>query len=531
MLKVSTNKSMKYFSIKHFLLTIWALLLMSSCASLPPNIDNPHTYALRDTSDTQIGMAYKDLKPEDSTKSGFYMLYNGLDAFTARVELAKKAEKSIDAQYYMVHNDMVGILFVEQLIKAADRDVRVRLLIDDMDLEGRDDALSTLAFHPNISVRVFNPFNRQRFRAMQFISGFGSVTRRMHNKSFTVDNQATIVGGRNIGDEYFYADPALAFADLDILAVGEVVKEVSSSFDDYWNSSMAYPIETLLPYIIEEQSYEERLKRLADYLAQDSFREYQHALANSELAKSISSDTVVFTWGEASVLSDHPDKLKSYETDHALTLVSQLTPYLENLHKEFLIFSPYFVPGKTGTKFLSDLSNKKGVRVRILTNSFASTDVSVVHAGYAKYRTTLLRAGVELYEMKHIFTEEQLSERHVFSGSSKASLHAKSFILDKKLVFVGSLNLDPRSVVENTEIGIMVHSRELAGALREEFDTIVANYAFHLELKTDEDGLEFITWHDTDNGKKQTWLTDPHTSFWQRMGVFFMSLLPIESQL
>ena len=293
---------------------------------------------------------------------------------------------------------------------------------------------------------------------------------------------------------------------------------------------MAYPIETLHPDIVEKQAYEEGLKRVADYLAQDSFKEYQHALANSDLAKSISSDTVVFTWGKASVLSDHPDKLKNYETDHALTLASQLDPYLEDLHEEFLVFSPYFVPGKTGTKFLCDLS-KKGVRVRILTNSFASTDVGVVHAGYAKHRTTLLRAGVELYEMKHIFTEEQFTERHVFSGSSKASLHAESFVLDKKLVFIGSLNLDPRSVIENTEIGIMVHSRELANTLAEGFDTIVANYAFRLEMETKEDGIEFVTWHGLKNSREQTWLTDPHTSFWQRMGVFFLGLLPVESQL
>jgi len=509
---------------------ILVLLLMSSCASLPPNIDSPKTYALQDTADTHLGRGYAHLKPEDSTKSGFLLLGNSLDAFTARIELAKKAEKSIDAQYYMIHNDMIGLLFVEQLIEAADRGVRIRLLIDDMDLEGRDDGLSTLAFHPNINVRIFNPFNRQTYRTLQFISGFGSVTRRMHNKSFTIDNQATIVGGRNIGAEYFDANPALAFADLDILAIGEVVQEVSDSFDDYWNSSMAYPIKILHPDIVADTSYEEGIKRLADYLNQDSVKHYQHALKNSKLAKSIRSNTLIFTWGEASVLSDHPDKLKSYETDRALTLVSQLDPYLHTLNQEFLIFSPYFVPGKTGTKFLSDLS-KKGVRVRIVTNSFASTDVGVVHAGYAKHRTTLLRAGVELYEMKDTFTEEQRKKEKLFSGSSKASLHAKSFTLDKKLVFIGSLNLDPRSIIENTEIGIMVHSRELAEALTVGFNKVTANYAFQLKLTTDEDGIEFITWHGLDTGKEQTWRTDPYTSFWQRMGIFFLGLFPVDSQL
>ncbi len=269
---------MSFRHAKHFLFIISALLIMGGCASLPPNADNPKIYALQDTANTRLGLGYQHHKPESSADSSFLLLTNGLDAFTARVELAKVADKSIDAQYYMIHNDLTGILFGKQLIEAADRGVRVRLLIDDMDLKKRDEGLSTIAFHPNISIRVFNPFSRNTNRLTQLITGFGSVTRRMHNKSFTVDNQATIVGGRNIGNEYFDADPLLAFADLDILAIGAVVKKVSASFDDYWNSSMTYPIETLYADIIEEISYKEGRERLADYLDQDSVRNYLKSL-------------------------------------------------------------------------------------------------------------------------------------------------------------------------------------------------------------------------------------------------------------
>ncbi len=229
-------------------------------------------------------------------------------------------------------------------------------------------------------------------------------------------------------------------------------------------------------------------------------------------------------------MADNPGKLESYDSDHAYTLSSKITPFFENLDKEFLIFSPYFVPGKEGTKFLADLS-KSGVRVRILTNSLASTDVGVVHAGYAKYRTTLLRARVELYEMNKTLNRKERKAKKGTSGSSKASLHAKSFVFDREQVFIGSLNLDPRSIVENTEIGIMVTSKEVAEILAGKFDMMIEKIAFRLELHTDEEGIEFIFWHGLENGEERVWKADPHTSFWRRFALGLVSLLPVESQL
>jgi putative cardiolipin synthase len=233
-------------------------------------------------------------------------------------------------------------------------------------------------------------------------------------------------------------------------------------------------------------------------------------------------------WGEAKVLSDLPQKIESYNEEEVYNLFYQMDIFLQSLHKELIIFSPYFVPGEKGTASLSKLS-REGVRIRILTNSLASTDVPVVHTGYSKYRTTLLRNGVELYEMNKTLKRDR--KRNNFHGASKASLHGKSLIVDREMVFIGSLNLDPRSVTENTEIGIMLMSKELAGTMAEMFDHMTELTAFRLELRTDEEGIEHIYWHGLENGKKRVWTKDPHTVFWQRLGLFFMGLLPIESQL
>jgi len=522
---------MTVYHIKYFFLFSFVVFLAEGCASLPPNTANPSTYSLKDTSDTTLAKQYRKAKKGHSEQSGFFLLGNGLDAFTARAVLANQAERSIDAQYYMIHNDMVGALFIDQLLQAADRGVRVRLLIDDMDLKGRDNGLSTLASHPKIDLRVFNPFIRGSFRTSQFITRFGKVTRRMHNKSFTVDNMVTVVGGRNIGDEYFEADPALFFADLDLLAVGSVVQEVSTSFDVYWNSEFSYPIELLRPDLVEKVNLEEGRQLLADFLSQDSVSQYRQSLFNADLAKRLrAEESGGLIWGEASALYDNPTKIASYEEDEAHTLTHQMAPFFKSLHKELIIFSPYFVPGKEATKYLSDLS-KNGMRVRILTNSLASTDVSLVHAGYAKYRKPLLRSGVELYEMNKVLSKEARNQKKGSYGSSKASLHAKSFVLDREKVFIGSLNFDPRSVTENTEVGIMVASVEVADTMAKTFDEMVEMVAFRLELKKDAEGYEHIYWHGQENGEKRVWNLEPHTSFWQRLGVSLMSLLPIESQL
>ena len=519
-------------SIVIYLAAALAFAMISSCASLPKNFERPESFALIDTQSTVFGRLLADEKAGHSGKSGFHLLDDGLDAFVARAVLSNHAERSIDVQYYLYHDDLVGKLFTDLLLKAADRGVRVRLLVDDMAITAQDLGAVAMDSHPHMEVRIFNPFSRNVARATQFVTRLGSVTRRMHNKSFTVDNQVTILGGRNIGNEYFDADPDLEFADLDVMAIGPVAGEVSTVFDLYWNSALAYPVSVLVKKGQRPTSaqIEEKRARLDQYVAEQEDSEYLRALRNSNLADKFRTSSVDFYWGDWEVVYDEPEKLQQSFSQTQFHLEPMLRPYLAGIEKELIIFSPYFVPGKEGTAFLTGLSNR-GVRVRILTNSLASNDVGIVHSGYMKYRKKLLQGGVELYELNKKLTREQRKHRKGAEGSSKASLHTKSFVFDLQQVFIGSLNLDPRALVHNTEIGVVMEVPEIAEGMAKWFDENIEQLAFRLELKKQENGYEKLYWHGLENGKQVVYTHEPHTGFWRRIGINFMSLWPIESQL
>ena len=519
---------MKMLQVNFYHVVLFVFLL-GGCATLPENGDRQFSSALQDTGDTLLGKVAEQNGAEHPGESGFFLLGNGLDAFVARAVLAGVAERSLDVQYYLYHNDLVGGLFGYALLKAADRGVRVRLLLDDMGLEGRDLEIATIDSHPNIEIRIFNPFSRNIFRGIQFLTRFGSVTRRMHNKSFTVDNQVTIVGGRNIGNEYFDADPDLAFGDLDVMTIGPVVKEVSVSFDKYWNSELAYPIATLKRRV-EVEKLDEARPDWERFVREQKDSAYYKALDNSNLARQLRAREAKYTWGEAKALYDKPEKITHDTQSKELHLAPQLAPYVDQLTDELIILSAYFVPGKEGVQFLKDL-RKRGIRVRILTNSLASTDVTLVHAGYGKYRREMLRAGIELYEVNEKLSKKERKEKKGESGSSKASLHAKAFIFDRETLFIGSLNLDPRSFDQNTEIGIVFQSPELGAMMAENFDRDMGSKAFKVELHRDEDGMEFLRWVITENGETKIFTHDPYTSLWRRFLLSLAGLLPIESQL
>lgn len=506
----------------------WALLafLLSGCASLPDNRDRIASHALPDTSNTLLGRDFAGLRQQNAGKDGFLLLGNGLDAFTARAMLAEAAERSLDVQYYLYHDDMVGGLFTAFLWRAAERGVRVRLLLDDMDLDGQDRGIVALDAHPNIEIRIFNPFDRSFSRLPQFVTGLGSLTRRMHNKSFIADNAAAILGGRNIGDEYFDADPALSFADLDVMAVGDVVGRVSKAFDCYWNSASVYAAGKIITEEIGDDQIRQLEERLLAFIEKNQDSEYMQALRDSGLARKIRDRSLVFSWGRADLLVDDPDKITNSRDATELHLATQLEPYFESLRDELMIVSPYFVPGVEGVELLARLV-ERGVRVKVLTNSLASNDIAAVHAGYAKYRKPLLRAGVELYELNKTPSRAQREEKKGLRGSSKASLHAKTFVLDRQKVFIGSLNLDPRSFYENTEIGVVIEQEEIATNMAKGLDQEIDRIAFRLELG--EGGN--LLWHGYYDGEAVTFDVDPYTGFWQRFGIGLLRLLPIESQL
>ena len=514
--------------INKILLTLF-ITLISACASLPGNTQQEPSYAFDKANTMDTRLAAVVMQREQAGKgvpdeTGIHLLDLGHDAFVARAVLAQKADKTLDVQYYLYHHDLSGKILLAQLLDAADRGVRVRLLVDDMDLAKADIAGVMIDDHPNFEVRVWNPFIRGSNRTAQFITRFGSVTRRMHNKTFTADNQIAIVGGRNIGNEYFGADPDVSFRDLDAILIGDVVEQVSGSFDQYWNHKLAYPITTLHPEKLDKQTTQNKRLEFDAYIKSQQQSVYADILANSDLAAKLHSDEIDYQWGHAEIFADSPDKTEADRDRTDLHLITKLAPKLLSAEKELLIVSPYFVPGKQGTKTLTDLVNK-GVVVKILTNSLASNDVEVVHAGYSRYRKDLLEAGVQLYEMNSVLKDINGAGKATL-GSSKSSLHAKYFVIDRNKSFVGSLNLDPRSVTENTEIGVMVYNKVISRDIAEYFDAHIMNIAYKLELK---DGN--IIWQQKTDAGIMILDTEPNTTFWQRLKVSFMSYLPGESQL
>ena len=519
-----TNTTLQRWSL------LLALLVLGGCSSLPTGFQRTASHALADTHTTTLGRVIATKADQHPGQSGFLLLSSGLDAFVARAVLANQAERSIDVQYYLYHPDLIGKLFTEQLIRAAERGVRIRLLVDDMALGNGDLGPAALDQIANIEVRIINPFSRNQPRTLQFLTRFGSVTRRMHNKSYTVDNEVTILGGRNIGNEYFEADPALAFSDLDIIALGPVVKQASSVFDLYWNSPLSYPISVLATAIPDPQEVARLRRQLHEFVASQSGSDYLKALNNSTLANSLRAQETRFEWGQALLVFDPPEKLTDDRSGDGSQLTRQIRPHFDALKDELIIFSPYFVPGEKGSDSLIALA-QRGVHVRILTNSLASSDVGAVHAGYSRYRKRLLRGGVELYEMNSQLSSAQRKQKRGMEGSSKASLHAKSFILDRREVFIGSLNLDPRSVVENTEVGVMLESPPLAGEMAQWFDANIDQLAFRVELIRDDNGTEQLRWTSHRDGTEMVFYNDPYTSIWRRMGIGLIGLLPIESQL
>ena len=353
----------------------------------------------------------------------------------------------------------------------------------------------------------------------------------MHNKSMTADNLLTVVGGRNVGNEYFTLDELVNFADLDALALGPVVEQVSDSFDMFWNSDAAFPLDAFHDRRRSQDELSEVRERLDRWLDENA-EAYYEAMRATSFDIDLRPREVKLYWGEIVALSDAPEKALGERPE---LLVDQLGSLLGRVEEDLLIVSPYLVPGKDGTAALVGAA-QRGVQVEVYTNSLAATDVGAVHAGYKKSRRDLLEGGVGLFEMMpNLNADEDGQRRLAFSGSSGASLHAKMFIIDRRLVFIGSMNLDPRSIDLNTEIGLLIDSPELAENLsdniRDRRET--GFYSVILEPKDPDkpDGARRMVWIEHRQGEDIRWTKEPRTTFWQRLGVSFISLFPIDSQL
>ncbi|MEE2733067.1 MAG: phospholipase D family protein [Pseudomonadota bacterium] len=534
-------------------LTVLLLLMsvLSGCQSLPDNRDRLTSIKRTDVQDTRLSqstarfLAGLATPADQAPVSAFYPLSSGGDALSARLELVEAAEMTLDLQYYIWHRDESGRMLAALLIRAADRGVRVRLLLDDMGAPLGDDTLLTLHLHPNIEVRLFNPLHYRSSRGLAMLTDFSRVNRRMHNKSLTADNSIAIVGGRNIGNEYFAAHNEVAFADLDVAITGPVVDQVSDGFDLYWNHPATYAMDQLAAVEEPQNRFEGRRQELDDYAVKARQREFFGQL----LAWHPGSDKNPRGWfaGQAQVLYDHPDKALDANMDDAKLLSTQLSGTFAEVHTELLLVSPYFVPGKAGVQYFADLE-AKGVDVTIVTNSLAATDVGMVHSGYAKYRKALLRAGVELYEMRPDLARQAAldaqsensnarSKAHNkgpdntpnVGSSSKASLHAKAFFIDRHSTFVGSMNLDPRSFLINTEIGVLLESRVFTELAHDTIVQALPQDAYHLRLD-DEDNLQWLS-EEPGQDVPVVYTTEPKVSWWRRTSVWFLGLFPIESQL
>lgn len=511
-------------SLFHNILLTSLAVALASCATAPSNDSRTASTALKNTSGTALAQAAKRQIENHASpgQSGVKLLISGQDAFVARLELTEKAQKGIDLQYYIWNQDLTGRLLIDHLLKAADRGVRVRLLVDDMVLIDRDSGGAILDRHPNIELRIFNPFSRKTGRVWQMLTQMRTITRRMHNKSFTVDGHVSILGGRNIGDEYFGANDELDYGDLDALVIGPAVKEMESSFDQYWNSALAYPITTLHKKVPDELEMKERRMELSEAISTPEADNYRKALAKSSLATDLAKGGLDFEWAAAHIIGDAPQKIGSSRSATELHLTTKLKPYFDKTEKELVIISPYFVPTKKGTAYLCDLA-QRGIKVQILTNSLASTDVTPVHAGYRKYRKDLVAAGVDLYEVDYATKKAGGRDVQWLGGSSKTSLHAKSFVFDRKHAFIGSYNLDPRSAYENTEVGIVVDSPVISNTLASIFDNRVKKAVYSLKLDNGK-----LQWHHFENGETKIYHKDPHTTFFQRLTPLLIGLLPIE---
>jgi putative cardiolipin synthase len=449
-------------------------------------------------------------------RSGVFALSNGTDAFAARVLLAGAAERTLDVQYYIWHNDLSGTLLLEALHRAAERGVRVRLLLDDNNTAGLDRTIAALDAHPNIEVRLFNPFRWRRWRLLSYLFDFARLNRRMHNKSFTADGAATIIGGRNVGDEYFDAGHELSFVDLDVLAIGPVCEEVTRDFERYWNSPSVQPAARLVApvapaTIAELTTTARRLEQGATGL------KYIHALERLPFVRDLVAGQLQLEWCGAHMVSDDPAKGRGQAKDNQL-LWSRLKQIIGAPARELQLVSPYFVPGTEGLAEFTTYA-RAGVSIVVLTNALEATDVAAVHAGYARRRKGLLAAGVRLFEFKRLPGRGSARGSSVF-GSSSSSLHAKTFAIDGARVFVGSFNFDPRSARLNTELGFVIDSPAMAEEIAVAFAQRIPERAYEVILN--EAGT--LEWWDGDT----RYTREPGAGIGKRLLVACLALLPIE---
>ena len=472
-----------------WLAALLTLALLTGCAGLPKDVERPESHALADAAGTPLGQLAAAERPADAAPvvSGYALIDSANMAYAARLALTQQARQTLDIQYYAIHGDASSANLLDAVRAAAARGVRVRILLDDFNSTGKNALVMAMAFLPNVEMRMYNPLPGGRgsmvTRVLGSLHDFKRMQHRMHNKLFIADNAWGITGGRNLGDAYFGTADGSNFIDMDILAAGPVVQQMSGSFDQYWNNPLAYPVQSLIS-AEELRTLREQFLPPAD--AADAPQQVVQEAA-ARLPDALDLRRLPLVWAPGVLIVDQPFKLVPELNDAHTedTVVDGMLSLMKGAQREALIVSPYFVPGEAMMEVFADM-RERGVRVRVLTNSLASNDAPLAHVGYARYREALVRLGVELYEMRAL--QSRQLDRTVFgsgAGGSMASLHAKIFIIDGRLISIGSMNLDMRSQLQNTEVALVIRSTALSRQATTRIEDSFDDGAWKLELTPD----------------------------------------------
>ena len=508
----------------------WLLTLMflylGGCASLPDDLQQVPSEGYPYPEQTRLGAIIEENAPADKSLSGVELLSDPSEAFRTRFAIAGFAEKTLDMQYYLWKGDLAGQLLLWRALEAADRGVRVRFLIDDIYHSGRDDVYALLDTHPNFELRVFNPMaNRGMAKNLNYLKNKKFLNHRMHNKIFLADNAVAVLGGRNIGNDYFGIDTKANFFDLDVLTVGRGAVEAGAAFDEYWNSRYAVPISVLHNDTYTAEDLDEARKRLHGSLVNLDAVPYAVAMEAQETIENLERWREKLIWTEAHVVVD---PLERFDGQGQSAIVEFAEEHIANIDKEFVVESAYLIPSEGGLKHLAEKADQ-GVRVRLLTNSLMSNNHITAHSGYMKYRKDLLKAGAELHELRADAALREHFKANEEDVEVPAGIHTKAFVIDGEQALIGSFNFDPRSRDLNSEIGLVVSDKEFARQVLE-----VMEQDFHPEnsyrLFLNEDGK--LRWElQNPDGSITIYKHDPGASIWRRMGARFLPWLPIEKEL
>jgi putative cardiolipin synthase len=524
-----------------------AVAMLCGCAGLPPGADfpKPESVAFAHPEDTRLGQQFASAAHEHGEYSAFRIISAGVDGFRLRMQMIDAAQRTLDLQYYIFRGDETGRMLTDSIQRAADRGVRIRLLVDDGDTVAGDEQILRLLAYPSVEVRIFNPSSyrghSRLLRRLDFVFHAPRLDYRMHNKLLVADNALALVGGRNIGNQYFQIDPESQFADDDVLTAGPVVSELSATFDEFWNSDLAIPAKALARTarpdadVVARTEHDRASRQSRAQPPKAAAIDYASLVKTDEPFAGIVTGKLPLVWAHAQVVYDSPDKKRvSSGKLPGRLITSAVLDSIREVQSEFLLITPYFIPAADELQVLKDLRRRQA-RVRVLTNSLESAPEITAESGYDHYRVPLLEDGVELYEVRSLLGSVRGSGQTAkVSRYGNYALHAKMYVFDRQKLFIGSMNYDQRSKRINTEIGLIIQSPELAQQTARRFDAMVkpdACYIVGLSSNGAPGKSPRLEWRTEEDGRIVDYTREPARSGWQRFEVKFLALLPLDREL